>query len=779
MKNVKIGPFYADALNGIAFVADDEAAFLLRIGWVEGREYRSGYRELEKTLLRLGPCAADSTFGRVTWKVGQAVVNLDWGVSGPDGIVATLRADAPCRVAIQTSPSWRTFQSTYRLADKGILGLAQTASGQMLQWHLAIEAAPAARICTSDLEQLGKLAVAGQSSDAGQGQAAAIVLDLQPGQTVPFSAGFSPQLPLDAAEAALRQAEQAYADRRPASSGPWGDFVQAIADNLNASRVYNPHNRRIAHVVCRGWCLPDGQVLFCWDSFFNALLACVEDPDGAKETVRALLACQLPNGMICNMNHSEPDRWFPGPRSSPQSNIPMGSLCIWKMHQRRPDRAFLAEVYPALVRWNRWWFSPRPDSGLPYRDGNRDGLLELGSESNHPLGGAWESGLDDSPMYKEVGLCEASHTHKLIDVGLNALWAADCQYLALMADELGRPDEAGAFRTDRDAMAQRINDRLWNEELGIYCNRYWEPRPHYEDLYMERFARHDGQAGFAGEYYDGCNFDRLVCTRRDPAIDFKWDAAPVPGLPDENFSVRWRAAFKAPVSGECVFRADCTGGVRVLLDGRPVIDRWGQKGPGVHFSDPLQLVAGQEHELTVECFQCFRGGQVRASLLAVDRTRVGQFFSTRLSPTCFYPMLAGIPDARRVERMLGVLKDENKFWGPYVCPTIARDDVTFPRQGYWQGKIWAPTNYLLYESLRQCAPPGLLAEYARKSVELFMRNWRARGACHENYLCAGEGSSEPHYTWGALLCLIGLEGIGQADGAARDGVILRHVPGAL
>jgi hypothetical protein len=47
-----------------------------------------------------------------------------------------------------------------------------------------------------------------------------------------------------------------------------------------------------------------------------------------------------------------------------------------------------------------------------------------------------------------------------------------------------------------------------------------------------------------------------------------------------------------------------------------------------------------------------------------------------------------------------------------------------------------------------------------------LKNWEADGVCGENYLSTtGEqrtkriAHSDPHYTWGALLCLIGLESV--------------------
>ncbi len=64
-----------------------------------------------------------------------------------------------------------------------------------------------------------------------------------------------------------------------------------------------------------------------------------------------------------------------GGASMDRSQPPVGSLCVWKMHQRHPDdHEFLAEVYPKLVLWHDWW--PK------YRNNKKDGLLEWGDNTS-------------------------------------------------------------------------------------------------------------------------------------------------------------------------------------------------------------------------------------------------------------------------------------------------------------------------------------------------------------------------------------------------------------
>ncbi|MEJ2237655.1 MAG: trehalase family glycosidase [Gemmatimonadales bacterium] len=132
--------------------------------------------------------------------------------------------------------------------------------------------------------------------------------------------------------------------------------------------------------------------------------------------------------------------------------------------------------------------------------------------------------------------------------------------------------------------------------------------------------------------------------------------------------------------------------------------------------------------------------------------------SPRVAASNFYALLAGIAEPEQAARMLETLLDKRKFWGPYVIPTISRDDPAFNDQQYWRGSIWPPTNYLVYEGLRRYRFDEVAGELASRSVELFLRSWRDYQLCRENYDSrTGEGGGHTHQSWGPLFALIGIE----------------------
>lgn len=164
-----------------------------------------------------------------------------------------------------------------------------------------------------------------------------------------------------------------------------------------------------------------------------------------------------------------------------------------------------------------------------------------------------------------------------------------------------------------------------------------------------------------------------------------------------------------------------------------------------------------------------RSQRYRAKLATLWDDKTGIFLnkdlhtgesSLRLSPTNFYPLLAKAATPGQAQRMINEhLLNSGEFWGKWVIPSIARNDMAFWDQKYWRGRIWGPMNYLVYLGLRNYDDPKVSEEFAQKSFDLFEQEWKANGHVHENYnSVTGMGddvdSSDRFYHWGALLALI-------------------------
>jgi putative isomerase len=143
------------------------------------------------------------------------------------------------------------------------------------------------------------------------------------------------------------------------------------------------------------------------------------------------------------------------------------------------------------------------------------------------------------------------------------------------------------------------------------------------------------------------------------------------------------------------------------------------------------------------------------------RTDTGRFSSV-LSPTNFYPLIAGVPTQAQAER---IVKEHYfnpaEFHGEWVIPSIARNVPAFKDQDYWRGRIWGPMNFLVYLGFRKYNLPAARANLVGRSYRLFMKSWEREGAIYENYSAiTGNGNdvrnSDGYHHWGALLGAISM-----------------------
>jgi hypothetical protein len=92
-----------------------------------------------------------------------------------------------------------------------------------------------------------------------------------------------------------------------------------------------------------------------------------------------------------------------------------------------------------------------------------------------------------------------------------------------------------------------------------------------------------------------------VFERQDPQIDFDWGYdAPAPGMVSDHFSVRWQCTAHL-AAGAYRFTATSDDGLRLYVDGQPVVDAWFDH-PVRKFTSEIALAEG-EHEVVVTYYE--------------------------------------------------------------------------------------------------------------------------------------------------------------------------------
>ncbi|MFW5844709.1 MAG: amylo-alpha-1,6-glucosidase [Planctomycetota bacterium] len=205
--------------------------------------------------------------------------------------------------------------------------------------------------------------------------------------------------------------------------------------------------QRDTMLMSRNWMVS----CWSWDHCFNAMACAHHAPDLAWDQLNVHFDLQDEHGCLPDGVQYASSGWsFCKP--------PIHGWTLRKLLESdpaigTPER--LADFYPKLARWTRWWTSVRDSDG--------DGLYEY-QHGN-------DSGWDNSTVF-DSGFPVAGPD-------LQAFLVTQMDMLAELAEGLHLPHEAADWRAQADALLQRLIDRLWNGE------RFIAPRAHGQDPHPE------------------------------------------------------------------------------------------------------------------------------------------------------------------------------------------------------------------------------------------------------------------------------------------------------
>ena len=141
--------------------------------------------------------------------------------------------------------------------------------------------------------------------------------------------------------------------------------------------------------------------------------------------------------------------------------------------------------------------------------------------------------------------------------------------------------------------------------------------PYFTEFSVHRYSPDPSELGsvtigaFYGEYFSSPgsgtspDFGELMFTREDSLISFNFDQDP-PQVYDD-FQVRWTGEIYAPVTGLYNFRTYSDDGVRLFVDGVPVVDEWRDYPMTNHYGS-IELTEGI-HSLVYEYYENGGGAQ--------------------------------------------------------------------------------------------------------------------------------------------------------------------------
>lgn len=326
--------------------------------------------------------------------------------------------------------------------------------------------------------------------------------------------------------------------------GKNSELYNAIQTCLAWDTTYDPQENMVFTTVSRSWNITSGgYVLFCWDTFFAANMAAIDNKELAYLNAIAILKKLTPAGFVPNFACGTPTN------SWDRSQPPVGSGVVLRIYQKYQEKWFLEEVFEPLYRWNQWFYEHRQ---------TKNGLLAWGSDPydlatgrefrggivNAAMGAKFESGLDNSPMYDDVPFDEETHRFLLDDVGLTGLYIEDCRCLSEIAKLLGKSAESELLMRRCHEFEENM-EQLWCEEVGMYLNRrtdtnafsYRMSPTNFYALYSKKVSKEHCERILKEHFYNTEEFygDYIMpsIARNDPAY------------PDQDY---WRGRIWAPLN---------------------------------------------------------------------------------------------------------------------------------------------------------------------------------------------------------------------------------------
>ncbi len=193
---------------------------------------------------------------------------------------------------------------------------------------------------------------------------------------------------------------------------------------------------------------------WAWDSWKHAVALSHFAPNLAKDQVKSMFDYQTPEGMISDNIFSDKKR-----NNYRDSKPPLAAWAVMEIFKQTNDLEFLNEMFPKLVKYNRWWYS--------FRDHDQNGICEYGSTNGLVKNARFESGMDnavrfDSAKIVQNGANAWSLTQESVD--LNAFLYLENKLLKSMSDIVKIP-------YDYSFDSKKMDDYFFDKDKGYYYDK--------------------------------------------------------------------------------------------------------------------------------------------------------------------------------------------------------------------------------------------------------------------------------------------------------------------
>ena len=114
-----------------------------------------------------------------------------------------------------------------------------------------------------------------------------------------------------------------------------------------------------------------------------------------------------------------------------------------------------------------------------------------------------------------------------------------------------------------------------------------------------------------------------------------------------------------------------------------------------------------------------------------DRLEGGEFTKV-LTPSSFFPLMAGVPSKEQAEKMVKTLTNPDLLWTKLPLATVAKTHSMYGTD-MWRGGVWLNLNYFIIKGLYKYGYNEIAEELKTKTLEAVHKWYKKTGVIYEFY----------------------------------------------
>jgi len=230
------------------------------------------------------------------------------------------------------------------------------------------------------------------------------------------------------------------------------------------------------------------------------------DPASAQASQRVYMEQQREDGFIAYRHGPRGMQDYPH-KNMPTTSAPFFNYINWELYKVSKDKAFLSDAYASGCRYADWM--------IKNRDSDSDSTFEWGPYGIIENVRDWYNAVFQVSAERYLDVDKEDISDELECLDLTLMMIKEEKSLSLMAEALGKKDEARRWKEKADAVIKLVNKRMWDDSTGFY---YSVNKKDHGWFFMTRDLRRQEIIAFLALWADAAPRDRaekLVATLTD------------------------------------------------------------------------------------------------------------------------------------------------------------------------------------------------------------------------------------------------------------------------